>query len=182
MESIKNFWAESSTGRRIALCAVALMLTLVIWSAVAALFSDEAEALEPGWYGPGDGTGQGLLVHCQPSGACGAVLFTSGNGDQIYYILARSCERGLPCESGLHRPSTEGPAMAGTDSAGPMVLGPIEGEITATPFGTGLILDYAVWTIDQCNDSGVPVGTGQLGIHGCERFDQQWALLVGGGG
>lgn len=134
-------------------------------------------AVEPGWYGPADGTARGILIHCQPSGACGFAWFDHTDGtEQVWLTGAESCQRGEVCAVDLLRPTADGFGGIGGTAA----LGIPVGDIVITPRDGAIELDWLAIVSGRCvGDGGAPLGTSGLWSGGCLRTGQIWGLIVG---
>jgi len=136
-------------------------------------------AVEPGWYGPGDGSGRGLLVHCQDGGSCGFAWFDHGDGSrQVWLTGAESCQRGEVCATDLLRPTADGFGGIG----GPVDLGLPVGDVLIEPMDGAIRISWLAIVSGRCvDDGGAPLGTSGLWSGGCLRTDQVWPLIVGDG-
>ena len=65
---------------------------LLLFLAATLVFAAHAKAVEPGWYSPLDGSGQGIIVRCNSSDECVASWLTYAGG-QAWFISTENCPR-----------------------------------------------------------------------------------------
>lgn len=121
------------------------------------LFSVKAFAVEPGWYAPEDGSGQGLVVRCNDADQCAAAWLTYANGVQAWFISNENCERGQVCDVAFSR--VEGQWFGESVDV-------LEPEVAATlePTADSVIVDFDARQLfpERCD-----TGTGGLLFRNC---------------
>ena len=64
---------------------------VIIFLIVLSTCSSDAEAIEPGWYSPSDGSGQGIIVRCNSSDECVVSWLTYKDSSQIWLNSNELC-------------------------------------------------------------------------------------------
>jgi hypothetical protein len=155
--NIRERWKALNPGGKKAAIAVAAILTIIAASAVTRC----AQALEPGWYAPLDGSGQGIIVRCSDGGQCAANWLTYAPGaGQVWLISNEPCDRGEPCTTSLSR--TEGSWM-GIDGDAERLPAEVYVDLTPEPDGVRVSWD-AIELLPACDPD---TGSGGLLLEQC---------------
>lgn len=118
----------------------------------------QAHAVEPGHWGPGDGSGHGLLINCNLSDECAVFWFNHASADeQVWLLGVPNCARGADeiCDVSLTKPSAPG----WNGAPGEVDIGESVGTLEITPFEDGTLgVDWQVIALfpDWC--TGISVG------------------------
>lgn len=144
---ILDAWDDFPVLRWVVIGAFVLALVLAVTT---------ARAVEPGWYAPLDGSGQGVIVRCNAD-ECAANWLTYLDGEQIWMQTVENCKRGEVCEARFAR--TAG-SWFGRDSE----FGPVEVTADLEPTADSLIVDYNAIALfpEACN-----TGSGGLLLRNC---------------
>ena len=78
-------WLSIRFQARVFLLGLLLLLVLI--------GAQVAKAVEPGWYSPLDGSGQGVIVRCNNTDKCVASWLTYADGGQAWFISQENCPR-----------------------------------------------------------------------------------------
>jgi len=116
-----------------------------------------AKAVEPGWYSPLDGSGQGVIVRCNDSDECVASWLTYADS-QIWLISTENCNRAENvCNFAFAR--TEGQWFGRSFEFGPVE---VTAEIEQTP--DSILVDFDARRLfpEQCD-----TGSGGLILRNC---------------
>lgn len=134
------------------LFAVLLILAVLALGLAASI----ARAVEPGWYAPLDGSGQGVIVRCNETD-CAANWLTYAHGEQVWLQTVSNCERGKVCEAEFARTSG---FWFGRD----FEFGPVEVTADLEPTADSLIVDFNAIALfpEMCN-----TGSGGLILRNC---------------
>lgn len=122
----------------------------------------QANAIEPGWYAPLDGSGQALHVRCADSGQCAVVweTYTEQHG-QVFLISEGLCDRAeASCEEALSRTTGSFAGVAGEAE----ILAP-EVFVALEQTADGLLLEWDARELrpEVCTGTG----PGGLILAGC---------------
>ncbi len=145
---IRNIWTEMPVVRWTAIALIAGLLFAV---------TGLARAVEPGWYAPMDGSGQGVIVRCNTDDECAANWLTYRGGEQIWLQTVVNCQRGEICEAEFAR-------TAGSWFGREFEFGPVEVTAELEPTADSLIVDYNAIALfpEMCN-----TGPGGLLLRNC---------------
>lgn len=152
MERFRTWYASLSRPTQNVLLGVGGVVVILALLSLAQC----ARAVEPGWYAPGDGSGQGILVRCG-TGGCAAAWLTYADNEQIWLTTVENCERGKVCEAEFARTAGD---WFGTS------VEILEPEVTATlePTPDSLLVDFeAIGLFPHRCDTG----TGGLIFRNC---------------
>ena len=154
---VREWYEDLNPGARKAFIGGCILALLILVSAVTSCFN-EAEAVEPGWYAPLDGSGQGVIVRC--SDECAVNWVTHSPAGQVWLISNEPCARGEPCDTSLSR--VDGSWM-GIDGDAERL--PAEVFVTLTPGDDGLRVEWdAIDLLPACNRGD---GSGGLLLEQC---------------
>jgi len=150
---VREWYEDLNPGARKAFIGGCILALLILVSAVTSCFN-EAEAVEPGQYGPADNSGHGVFINCNAADECAVFWFNHfGPGDNFWLMGVPNCERGSDtvCDVALTMPS----ASVFNGRPGGVEVGPSVGTLELTPMEDGsLIADWNVIALrqDECLD------------------------------
>ena len=154
-----------------------LSATAVMAGLLALVFAaSPAMAVEPGHYGPADGSGHGVFINCNSGDECAVFWFNHLSADDNIWLMGvPNCERGADafCDVSLTMPS----AARFNGQPGEVDIGPSVGTLELTPMADGTLA--ADWNVISLRpDACLGITPGGLIFRGCIGV-QTWSLIAG---